>query len=429
MTKRRILLLLVLVLLVLGATLGVTGIKTFGSLNDKSSVPVYEVRRSDFTRRVRAEGNLEAANATLLAPPQLRIGRLRIAWLETDGTQVSEGDVVIRFDPTEMESNLADGETEQATTDARIRQKKVREDGAMKNLGRDADMAELQLDYAREFKSKDDVIFSRFEIISADIDEELASEKKEHAHEVRGIKEELTQVELDLLAIERRKADLKIQESEEGLQALEVEAPHGGIFTLKEIWGRLPEVGTTVWSGNPVAEIPQLDVMQAKIFVLEADAGGLETGLEANVTLDAHPDRVYKATVKSVDALAKPRFHRIPVQYFSAILELERTDPDVMKPGQRVQAVLTFDEEQDALSIPRQAVFEKDGSKIVYVRRAGEFAAVDIELGPAALGLVVIESGIGEGDLVALRDPTRPLAGSSGEPAENGGGPSVGGSL
>ena len=40
-----------------------------------------------------------------------------------------------------------------------------------------------------------------------------------------------------------------------------------------------------VWRGNPLAEIPKPDVMEAKVYVLEADAGGLRVGAPASVTL------------------------------------------------------------------------------------------------------------------------------------------------
>jgi HlyD family secretion protein len=389
-----------------------------------SDVPSCEVLRGEFVRRVHADGLLQAAEATVLSPPSSTRGSLRIGWLAPDGSRVHEGDVVIRFDPTDLEEKLAEGENQQAATDSRITQKQVREDSAVRNLERDADMAVLDLEYAREFQSKDALIFSRIEIIESEIDEELATQRKEHAEAVREIREDLAQVELDLLDIERRKADLQVEEARRELQELEVRAPHDGIFVLKEQWGRMPEVGQMVWRGNPVAEIPRPEVMEAKVYVLEADAGGLRVGAPATVVLDAHPGRVYEAKVKQVDALAQPRSWRVPVQYFGVVLELELTEPERMKPGQRVQAELSLDELSDVLSVPRQAIFEKDGRSVVYVGRGGRFEPVPVELGATGLGRVVVLEGLEEGDRVALRDPTRPLRAPAEE--EGAGGVSAG---
>jgi multidrug efflux pump subunit AcrA (membrane-fusion protein) len=147
--------------------------------------------------------------------------------------------------------------------------------------------------------------------------------------------------------------------------------------------------------------------MQAKIYVLEADAGGLEQGVSAEVFLEAHPSRSYQTKVKSVSALAQRRNRRSPVQYFEVILELDRTDTELMKPGQRVRAVLFLEDLEDVIAIPRQAVIEeRDGDKLVYRRKGRGFEPVEVELSATALGRVVISRGLDDGDVIALSDPT-----------------------
>jgi RND family efflux transporter MFP subunit len=393
---------------VAAASAALSGLRDLGIGGAEDDVPTYTVERGEFVREVHAEGNLAAADATLLGPPAENRRPLKIAWLASEGSRVRSGDVVIRFDPTDLEEELRDGRHDRATTDSRIAAKRVREEGDRRNLERDAEVASLELDYARTFQSKDELIFSRREIVESEIDEGLARQKMEHAEEAGEIHHDLARTELDLLAIERRKAELKISQAEEALQALEVRAPHDGIFVLKEVWGNKPEVGQMVWGGNAVAEIPKLDEMEAQVYVLEADAGGLEVGLPATVVLESRPEVVYRATVGKVAALAQRRHHRSPIQYFAVTLELERTDPEVMKPGQRVASVITLGEQQDVLTVPRQSVFEEDGRKIVYVRRGARFEPTEVELGASALGRLVIESGLSEGDRIALRDPTRP---------------------
>ena len=59
-----------------------------------------------------------------------------------------------------------------------------------------------------------------------------------------------------------------------------------------------------------------------------------------------------------------------------------------------------------AFSIPRQAVFEKEGKKLVYRKnRAGKFDAVPVQIGTATSGRVVVTKGLAKGDEIALRDP------------------------
>ena len=59
----------------------------------------------------------------------------------------------------------------------------------------------------------------------------------------------------------------------------------------------------------------------------------------------------------------------MPVQYFGVTLDLDRTDPHGHETGARVRAMLEVENRTNAFSIPRQAVFEKNGKKMVYVKR------------------------------------------------------------
>ncbi|HEX5042904.1 MAG TPA: HlyD family efflux transporter periplasmic adaptor subunit, partial [Candidatus Polarisedimenticolaceae bacterium] len=197
-------------------------------------------------------------------------------------------------------------------------------------------------------------------------------------------------------------------------------------------WGDIVRVGETVWPGQPVAEIPDLTKMKAKIYVLEADAGGLEPGRQASVIVDSRAGVRWPAKVSKVAAFAKPRNRWLPVQYFEVELELEKTDPTWMKPGQRVRADLSLEDRKDALVVPREAVQEKDGKHLVWKKDGKGFSPVEVTLGPAALGRVVIEKGLAEKDVVALRDPTapEPLPGAKkAEPAKGGGGGGGGGGI
>lgn len=397
--------------------LGVAGLVIAGSLvrfapevvaalsRRAPAVPTFTVTTGDFVRQVRAEGTLEAAQATLIGGPTQLRGGLKIAWLAPDGSRVKQGDIVVRFDPSELERDLREGYSNRATAENRIRQKEATETGTIRNLQRDAEEAALELRYAREFQSKDPEIFSRMEIIESEIDEQLATERKENADSVRTIREQLSAVQLDLLSIEREQAELQIAEAKEGLRQLEVAAPHDGIFVLLDSGRGVPRVGQTVWGGNPLAEIPSMDEMVARVYVLEADSGGLTEGLSATVRLEAHPEVEHPATVSSVDALAMPRNIFVPMQYFGVTLRFERTDPRIMKPGQRVVANLVLGESKDALTVPRQAVFEDETGWFVYVARESGFERVPVKLGPAGLGRVEIAAGLDEGDVVALADP------------------------
>ena len=385
-----------------------------------SGTPIHTVKRGSFLRKVRAEGNFKAVNAKPITAPGSDM-MFKIGWMAEDGSRVKAGDVVVKFDPTETQKNLTLGQADRSTAERRMDKEKAEAGATLSNLGRDARQAHLEVDTARTFQRKDPELFSRHEIIEAEIDMDLAEHREGHAISTRGVKEGLSKASLDIFGIDRKKADLKIGKAKKELAALEVKAPFDGLIVFQRDWkGDLPQIGQVVWSGLTLAEIPDLSTLQADIWVLEADAGGLAPGREATVVVEAHPEAEYAAKIKKIDALAKPRVRGVPVQYFGVTLELGKTDPAVMKPGQRVLATLLLGEEKDVLSIPRQALFDRDGKKVVFRRDRGGFTPVPVTLGASAVGRVVVTAGLADGDVIALADPENPAAPAAGA---KGGGP------
>lgn len=386
-------------LLVLGCTRGVTA---------DDEVPTLTIASTEtFVRTVRADGLLRAVEATPISAPQDADGPLKIAWLAPDGTRVVEGDVVVRFDPSEMERKLADSKDDVSSSDRQIG--KVAIDGVASRNKRDktADLADLETKVAKQFETTDEKILSRVEIIEGAIDLEFAQARAEHARTVKQVERSVSSNQLELHQIEKSHHSKSVDHAEKGLENLQVTAPHPGVLVLARDWHGEPlRVGDTVWSGQSLAELPHVDALQAEVFVLEADAGSLAVGLAAEVVVEAQPGHTWNATVQRIDTLAQPRHPEVPVHYFGVTLALERTDTERMRVGQRVRATVRV-ERPAAIVVPRQAVFDREGRTVVYRRSGGAFEPVDVVLGPASAGRVVVESGLAEGDEIALRDPQK----------------------
>lgn len=385
-----------------------------GNTTHASSVTTYQVKKEKFVRRVNAEGNLRAVKATRLAAPQNSQmgGALKIAWLAPDGTFVKKGDVVVRFDPSEPEKQLRDGEADLAAADAKLAEEGVKSRAAVKGRETDAVLAADELDEQKKFQSKDEEIFSKNQIIESQIDEGLAQAKQQHAEQAKQVEKHLSHSNAAVISVERQKAQLAIAHAKSALEAMQIVAPHDGVFVLRRNWrGELPKLGQALWPGQEIGELPLLDSMEAEVFVLEVDGTGLAEKQAAQIVVEARPDVTFTGKIRLVEKLAQPREPGSPVQYFAVVVELDKTDRDVMKPGQRVRATLVLDQE-DAIVVPRQAVFDRDGKTVVYREKGDRFEPVTVELGAATSGRVVIKTGLAPGDVIALRDPTQSASGS-----------------
>lgn len=370
-------------------------------------IPTFKAEPTQFARRVTAEGVLKSTKATPLSAPTSAPMSLRIASIADDGSIVKKDDIVVTFDPSDFEKDLLGGREDRQSVGNKITKTTTLAGTTRTNLKRDARQAQDELLAARQFKFDDAEVFSRYQRIEADIDATLAGDKKEHAENVLGVRDNLARADRDLLGIEEKKAGLKIRNAEQGLHSIELHAPYDGILVLQRDWrGDVPRVGNNVWPGQPLGEIPDLNSMKAEVFVLEADAAGLAVGQKATIVLESNPAVSYAGKITQVDKLARPRFRGVPVQYFGVTVMLDRTDPAVMKPGARVRATLEIENRKNVFSIPRQALFEKEGKKLIYRKRGGRFESAPVEIATSSPGRVVVTKGIARGDELAMRDPT-----------------------
>jgi len=387
---------------------GALGLLLAAGCADAPELATCRVERREFVREVSAEGHLQARRSTPLTVPQEAEAPMRVEWLVADGARVAAGDPIARFDETGFRADQEQATSDRSRADLRRtgQQSGARAEAAKGEL--DAALARREREVAESFRLTDEELFSRHERIESELDRDLAVSKEEHALAAREVRTRVARGAASLIEIERRQAELALGRAESGLAALSLIAPHDGLVILFRDWrGNVARPGDTLYPGQRLAELPDLAEMQAEVFVLEADAGGLAVGAAAELRLDAHPARVFAAEVERVDKVAKPRWRGSPVQYFGATLALAESDPAMMRPGQRVRARLTLEHRAAALVVPRAALFEVDGRQVVYRSGPAGFAPVEVAVESAGAGLVALAGGVAEGDLLALADPRR----------------------
>jgi HlyD family secretion protein len=389
---------------VLAAAVG--GAAMLGGGAAEPPVLLVRVERRPFLRTATAEGTLRAVSATPITVPPEAGGMQRIEWLADNGAEVAQGEVVVRLDPASLQRDLADGQTDLQIAQARIRGAGAKSRAARDNLLLDAGQAERELQQQEQFLRRDEKIYSRHELIDSEIDRDMAQTRAENARARSEVVARQGRTELELLGIEKSKAELKIRQAQRGLSVLTVTAPHAGMLVVERNWrGEMIQAGMEVWPGMKMGELPDPSRMQAQCYVLEADAAGLAKGLTAELVVESHPQRRFRALVENVDALAKRKRQEVPVQYFEVTLLPDETDQKVMKPGGRVRAEILLERVDSALVVPRQALVERGGRAFVYRWSGGRLEPVEVRRGPQSLALAVIEQGLEEGEQIALHPP------------------------
>ena len=97
----------------------------------------------------------------------------------------------------------------------------------------------------------------------------------------------------------------------------------------------------------------------------------------------------------------------------------EDTQFDVLlRPGLLADVQIIVEKIPNAINIPMQAVFEKDGKPVVFIKKGSKFEQRAIKPLKRSENIMTIAEGVQPGDVIALADPTA----KKGEKKEKGGG-------
>src|SRR4029079_2148498 len=123
----------------------------------------------------------------------------------------------------------------------------------------------------------------------------------------------------------------------------------------------------------------------------------------------AYPDLRLTGRVTLVGTLAQEDFARRSAKHFGITIEINEKDAR-LRPGMTATVEIQVERKEQALFVPIQAIFEREGKRIAYVRELGGFREREVITGSVNRDFAVIEKGLKVGDRVALSDPN--LAGA-----------------
>src|SRR5690606_25763073 len=124
---------------------------------------------------------LRASRSIVIGVPPGVPSPLKIAWTSPDGSAVRKGEVVVRFEPTDFEKRLLDGEADRASAQAKAEKERGLAALAQRKRERSAALSALELLEVRKFQATDPEIFSRNQIIESGIDEQLSAARRDYA--------------------------------------------------------------------------------------------------------------------------------------------------------------------------------------------------------------------------------------------------------
>jgi len=371
--------------------------------SSSQNIMSMKVDYSPFEIVIPAFGELQAAKSTPITPSERTRWELTISWLAPENAFVKTGETVVRMNAARFIDLIAAEESNLAKINLEIKTKEKNLDKEKKDLLSQLKITELDKEYATTFNKKDEQIFSRNDIIESSIDVNLVDFKSKHLQSKTRKLEQKANAEIQLLLSKRKTIEMKLEQYRQALDSLEIKAPHDGVLVYEKNWrGEKTRVGMTVYRGFKLAKIPDLGSMEALLYILESEAGGLKENLPVTITIDSAPDQIVKGKIKGLDTIAKTIDENSPLKYFQVKVTLEKTLPNVMKPGTQVKATIYVRKLEKVLSVPNQAITFKEGHSYVDVINGSDTVKREVKTGDRSLTRTVITSGLKPGEQVAL---------------------------
>lgn len=373
------------------------------------TISTIEVQRTEFLDSVQFRGECTALKSLSITAPA-EAGDLQILRIAVDGTKVRAGDIIVEFDKTKTEQELAQYRS------------------TLKYSAADIDQTRAQSRITEE-QDLTAVSKARFDLESAKLDagkQEIVSqiEGEEAKLKVRNAEQALREAEQKLNSdraaakasiqgkIETsRKAAFDVQRAEAALSKMALKAPTAGMVSLVPVWhpeGPSPlKPGDRAWPGAPLAELPDPMSLRISAHVDETERGRLAPKQPVTVHLDAVPDRQFAGAIEEISTLASEDFSAgwpIP-RNFEVRIILDQSDPR-LKPGMTAQVTVIVDRIPDVLAIPVQASFQKEGETLAYVWTGSKFHPQPIQIARRSGDRILLTKGLQPGDRIALQDPT-----------------------
>ena len=373
---------------------------------DGRSLPTVTAEPRTVEFIVPARGELIASEALPVAlPPGIRMG-FNISWMAPEFSEVKAGDVVARFDDTQISEsrqstalNVAKSEYKLSDIERTAILEQIR-------IDHETGRVEGERDISESFASIDERLMSRNEIIDALSDVDYLNVEAAFLKWQWQTFDQRMQAEQDTILAEKQGEVAKLEKQDLALQMMELRSPADGTFIYASTpWGEKLGKGKRVFPGMPIGLLPVRGKVRARLYVAETDAVGLAEGQDVRLRLDAASGQEFSATVVSVSAVASPLKREEPQKFFTVEADFDTIDAELMRVGSRLRAEIITGSLDHVIVVPSQAVYGDGDSAYLFVADGGKATRRDVTLGRRGPDLVQIATGVKPGERIVLVSP------------------------
>lgn len=388
--------------------------------NNDTGIITLRLNKSDYVEYITVPGTVQAVVNFPVMPPRSMYGMLTVVRLAEDGAFVKKGDTICVLTVRELESLYNEMKTTTETLEAEL--KKTEADNKLKITLLEAQLAtseaqlkiasldSLQMKFASEVQQRLLALEMKKALIEKQkIEKQLASGKIIGETGIRQIKSRIIQQKAKSQQFEEQISAMTIIAQRDGI-VMRTEAPRMMIMSSdgSGTFGGPIREGTVLppFGNSAVLQFPDLSKMQVSAEVAEASFKKIEKGQKVSINIDAAKKLLTTGTVnrKSLMGKTAQRWSDSKVKFYEVIIDIDSCHTK-MKPGLSADCVITIKEARDTVYVPTLAIFERDSSKVVYVKEKNNFLPVRVETGSSGSSHTIITNGLKGDEVIALSEP------------------------
>jgi HlyD family secretion protein len=360
------------------------------------SVPVRTavVERSTIRSLISTNGKIEPVNNfEAHAPVSTSVRRV----LVKEGASVKQGQLLAVLDDADARAQAARAEAQlkaaQADMSAAKRGGSQEEvlslEAQLVKAGADRDSAQRKRDALKKLEQQGAA--SAGEVREAE--NALAADNAQLTFLRQKQTQRYSNAELARVDAQRTEAQASYDAAQDVLAKSNVRAPFDGL-----VYSLPAKQGGFVAAGDLLLQVADLRKVLVRAFVDEPDVGRLAPGDPIEITWDAVPGRVWRATVTAIPSTVKLRGSRNVGETASIV---DNKDLKLL-PNINVGVTIVVAEHNDVLVVPREAVRTDDTKPYVLQVAGHELKRREVETSLSNLTQVEVTRGLSARDVVAI---------------------------
>lgn len=334
--------------------------------------------------------------------------------------EVRQGDLLVQLDPLNEERAVKRGKATLVAARAKVAQTRLNLSMAERDFISEQSRAKSGLDAAKAKAKEAEAMLTR---ISALVDKKMASQQELEAAksasaaaqaDLQGAQARIQDLESKKELIGARRQEVSMAEAEAEIDQLtlsdaeqrladtKVLSPIDGVVASREVQiGQIIASGiNNVGGGTTMMTIADLTHIYVLVSVDESDIGRVAAGQPARVTVDSHPDEVFKGEVVLV---ATKGVNTSNVVTFEVKVEVTGDNRALLKPEMTANVSIVTKDKLDSLLVPVTALERKKGlSWLTILKKDDTTDRRLVTIGDSNSEFVEILKGVEVGEIVLL---------------------------